>query len=140
MRAIIARCGNRCDLCPLYKDNFTEGAAEKITADLYKYHQANQGPRPIYTRACDGCLSKGYVARERCRIRECATGRGFATCAECESLFCTLLESDMEIVEGALARCATTMPREDYERYFQPFLIREVLLSLRSSKRKATGT
>ena len=127
MHEIIARCGNRCNLCPLYRENFNPAEIEEVNERLYKYHHASQGPRPQYTKGCDGCLSEGYIAREGCAIRECATRKGFRTCIDCPDLFCDLLKADMEVVEGALARRRDNMPQEDYDRYFKPFLIREVL-------------
>lgn len=136
MREIYARCGNRCDLCPLYKDNFSAADADKVNEDLYKYHHSNQGPRPHYTRACDGCLSNGYVARENCRIRDCVASKAFVTCAECDQLFCTLLKADMEIIESALVGHGMSMSSEDCDKYFRPFLIRETLLSLRSRQQQ----
>ena len=134
MQEITARCGNRCDLCPLYKENFSPAEAEAINDRLYKYHHVGEGPRPHYTRGCDGCLSKGYVAREGCAIRACVTSRGFATCADCGELFCGLLEADMAVVEEALDRHGPAMPQEDYDKYFRPFLIRKVLLQLRAER------
>ena len=138
MQEITARCGNRCDLCPLYEKNFSPDEAEVINDRLYKYHHAGEGPHPRYTRGCDGCLSGGYVAREGCKIRECVTTKGLTTCAECEELFCELLEADMTIVEGALSHHNGEMSQEDYERYFRPFLIRERLTTLRAHHGKVS--
>jgi Protein of unknown function (DUF3795) len=137
MQMIFAKCGNCCDLCPLYKENFSASDADLINAGHYKYHHAGQGPHPNYAQACDGCLSDGYVARKNCCIRECVTNKAFATCAECDQLFCSLLKADMEVIEGARARYATTMSKEDYEKYFRPFLTRETLLNLRSQKQQS---
>jgi hypothetical protein len=134
MQELIARCGNRCDLCPLYKDNFSLADAEAVNSLLYKYHHAGEGPRPHYARGCEGCLSDGYIAREGCEIRECVSTKRLSTCADCERLFCGLLESDMAVLEGALRRHGAEIPREDYERYFKPFMIREALIRIRGSK------
>jgi len=139
MPDIMARCGNRCHLCPLYKDNFSLATSETVNLALYKYHHNSQGPQPHYNLACDGCLSDGQVAREGCRIRECALRKAFATCAECDDLFCSLLEADMGIVEDALARHISTIPSEDYDSYFRPFLIRQVLSDLRSDRLADAG-
>jgi hypothetical protein len=38
MQSIIAKCGNRCDLCPLYRDNFIAEEAAAIDDALYTYH------------------------------------------------------------------------------------------------------
>jgi Protein of unknown function (DUF3795) len=140
MPEIIARCGNRCDLCPLYKDNFNDREADRTNEALYKYHHGGVGRRPHYVRGCDGCRSRGYIARQGCEIRACVSVKGFGTCAECEELFCSLLESDMEVIEGALARQGTPVPHEDYERYFRPFMIRQMLLELRVGRRSSSDS
>jgi len=137
MGAIFARCGNRCDLCPLHRENFTPDAAPAINDALYRYHCGGEGPRPRYSRACDGCLGDGHIAREACRIRACATERGLSTCARCPEMYCGLLEHDMAVIEGALSRHHATLPPADFGLYFRPFLIREALARLREA---ASGT
>jgi hypothetical protein len=140
MQEVIAKCGNRCDLCPLYRDHFDLIGPEEINGRLYKYHHGGRGTPPQYTRGCDGCMSEGFVVREGCPIRECVDGRGLRTCADCERLFCALLEADMGVVEGALARHAGRIPQEDYDRYFRPFLIRSMLSRLRSERGGGTAS
>jgi len=140
MQRILAKCGNRCDLCPLYAENFDVAESDEINARLYKYHHNSTGTPPCYQRGCDGCLSGGYIARQDCLIRECVNQRGFQTCAECEGLFCDLLEADMQVIEGAIARHGGDMPREDYSRYLRPFLIRKTLSQLCSEKEAGDGS
>jgi len=137
MPEIVAKCGNRCDQCPLYVGNFNGAASDEINAGLYKYHHNSTGTPPHYKRACEGCLSGGYIARQDCPIRACVDRRGWQTCAECEGLFCDLLEADMQIIEGVVARYGSNLSPEDYNRYLRPFLIRKTLTQLRSEK--ATG-
>jgi hypothetical protein len=134
MKPIVARCGNRCDLCPLFTDNFAFEEAAKINAGLYKYHHASCGPQPHHVRGCDGCLGEGYVARARCAIRACALERQLATCAQCSDMYCELLEHDMNIVEAALTRHKEEMSQWDFDRFFRPFLIREALARLRHER------
>jgi hypothetical protein len=139
MQGIVAKCGNRCDQCPLYVGNFSVAESDELNAGLYKYHHNNSGTPPHYQRACDGCLSGGYIARQDCPIRECVDQRGLQTCAECEELFCDLLEADMQIIEGAVARYGGHISPEDYNQYLKPFLIRETLTRLRSEKATGVG-
>ncbi len=131
MQEIIARCGNRCDLCPLYQDNFSQADAPEINNLVYRCHNAGKGPKPRYTPGCEGCLGDGYVAREGCEIRNCVNTHQFSTCADCERLFCDLLEADLAVVEGALRDRRMDMSQIDYQKYFRPFLIREKLTALR---------
>ena len=131
MHTTIARCGNRCDLCPLFVQNFSVDLCDEINQALYRYHNGSRGTPPRYEKGCAGCLSEGYRAREDCPVRECAGRRGPATCADRDSLFCNPLEADMAVIEGAIARYAASVPPEDYDRYLRPFLIRETLSRLR---------
>ncbi len=130
-KPITARCGNRCDLCPLFRENFNPGEAPAVNAALFKYHCGSTGPRPRHSRGCDGCLGQGHLARERCPIRACAIGRGFSTCARCPEMYCRLLEHDMAIIEEALSRHGATLSLGEFDAYFRPFLIREALAELR---------
>ncbi len=134
MEPVIARCGNRCDLCPLFRENFSAGRAAAINEGIYKYHHDARGPRPHYARGCDGCLSNGYVARPDCAIRRCVLQKDLGTCAECPDLYCGLLEHDMAVIEGSLARHRDQLSGADFESFFRPFLIREQLGRLRGAR------
>ncbi len=134
MEALIARCGNRCDLCPLFKENFTAERAAAINRGIRRYHQDGRGPEPGYSRACDGCLRDGHLARERCAIRACTLERHFTTCAQCPQLYCEFLEHDMAIIEGALAKHRDDMIPDDFDQFFRPFMIREALARLRNER------
>jgi hypothetical protein len=134
MQPVIARCGNRCDLCPLFHGNFRAEEVSTINEGLYKYHHRGKGPRPQYEAGCDGCLSDGYGARQGCRIRACAIENGLSTCSRCPQLYCELLEKDMAIIEGALAQEGASLPLSDFDRFFRPFLNREALARLRQNE------
>ncbi len=129
MDPIIALCGNRCDLCPLYRENFEKLGAEKVNAGFCAYYQGGVG---VLYRGCDGCSGSGYQPRPNCPISTCATARGLENCAACPDLFCGLLESDMKVVEGAVQNFAGAIPAEDFDIFFKPFLTRERLTELRA--------
>ncbi len=135
MDPVIAKCGNRCDLCPLFRENFTPERAAAINRGIYKYHHDGKGPPPHYSRGCDGCLSDGHLARQNCAIRACVLKKGMRTCAECPQLYCGLLEHDMAVIEGALAKHRAGLPAADFEQFFRPFLIRGALGKLRAKPR-----
>jgi hypothetical protein len=134
MQPIIARCGNRCDLCPLFRVNFRVEEAGAINEGLYRYHHQSKGPRPHYDAACDGCLSDGDVARQGCSIRACVVEKGLSTCALCPDMYCELLEKDMAVIEGALSQQRASMPQADFDRFLRPFLNREALAHLRQEE------
>jgi hypothetical protein len=48
-------------------------------------------------------------------------------------MYCQRLEDDMAIIEGALSRPGDSIPREDFDTFFRPFLIRKTLARVRES-------
>ncbi len=134
MSALLAKCGNRCDVCPLYRDNFEKLGPETVNAGIYKYHQRRIGVPPHFDRACEGCPDDGYVARCDCPIRACATRRKLPSCAACPDLFCDLLEADMKVIEGAVRDFEGVIPAEDFEIFLKPFLIRARLRQMRTAQ------
>ncbi len=61
-------------------------------------------------------------------------GKGYATCAECPHLYCDLLERDMAVIEGALAKHRDDLNAADFDLFFRPVLIREALGQLRGER------
>lgn len=89
MPKLIAPCGNDCQNCAAYKATKTKNPV------LFKNIQDDYKKRfdkvvPIEDLACEGCLNDGkhlgfcFV----CKIRICAIGKGYATCAECADFPC----------------------------------------------------
>jgi hypothetical protein len=131
---IIAGCGNRCDLCPLFIRNFKASKHDQIHLGLLRYHHDRMGARPDCRRGCDECLSGGSIARKGCPIRRCA-GRGdLFSCADCARLFYQLLSADIQIMEGALPRYGCTISPADYDGFFRLFQVCEKLTQIRAEK------
>lgn len=101
---------------------------------IYKYHQRGIGTPPKFDRACDGCLGDGYVVRQNCPIRTCATRRQFSNCACCADLFCDLLEADMKLIESAVRDFEGAIAAEDFDLFLKPFLIRARLAEMRKQR------
>lgn len=134
LQPVLARCGNRCDLCPLYRENFNRIGAERINSGLFKYQQRGTGTPPRFDRECDGCLSGGYIARQDCPIRTCTAQRQLPNCAGCADLFCDLLEADMKVIESAVRDFKGAISAEDFDLFLEPFLIRSRLAEMRTQR------
>lgn len=131
MNKIIAVCGNRCDLCPAYKENI-KGIEDqkKISEGWIKYHGFKLEPEKII---CGGCfLGECKTLRESCPIKECAEKKGLENCGHCSKLFCRLLKNDICAVETSL-ETHKNISEEDYDLFFRPYEIKKTLAEIRES-------
>lgn len=90
---IVTRCGNRCDLCLIYKNNIDkEGSRKLLYRELCNQHGlvVEQG-NPI----CYGCLEQmeAFILDPHCPIRKCVIDHGLENCAQCDDFICKKLES-----------------------------------------------
>ncbi len=83
-RRLDASCGLYCGACLIYQctQSHTLARAAEVLG------------RPEEGLACDGCRSERVtIACRECGYRDCATGRGLASCAECPEMPCPSLHS-----------------------------------------------
>lgn len=85
MKRTIAICGLDCEKCDAYiaTKNDDRGLRER-TAKLWA--ELNNAPILPEHINCDGCRTDGrktVFCDRLCQIRQCALGKGFATCGEC---------------------------------------------------------
>ena len=131
MEPIIARCGYRCDLCPVHESNLKSEADKQQMCDAWaKYLGSKAQPEEI--TSCKGCQAEGNQGDENCPVRPCAAAKGLANCAHCSDFDCDKLKSKMDLVAKSV-KDPDNIPREDYERYIAPFLGRKHLLEVRKS-------
>ncbi len=79
-----AYCGLYCGACLIYQSTRTGDLAAAAAAL----------GRPEEGLACDGCRSNRVTAACRaCWYRDCPTGKGYTSCAECPEMPCDALES-----------------------------------------------
>lgn len=89
MRMMIAPCGIDCSGCDAYIATHTQDLALK--QKLAEDYKTNMGKDITFEELdCDGCPSEdrhiSFCAV--CEIRNCAYGKGYATCAECADFPC----------------------------------------------------
>lgn len=123
----ISMCGNRCDLCLLYKGNVGRTSLKNINRGFSMYHGFTVKSNDI---GCAGCKVQGKQCREDCPIRKCCASRKYDSCAYCHELFCDLLKSDIQAVQNAL-NGVYNISREDYDAFFKPY---EVVKNLNNIK------
>ncbi len=84
----IAYCGLICTECPAYLAKRTDNQdLRKQTAKEWSKGNLKVTPDQIN---CDGCHNHEdiFIYCEKCVIRQCATKKNIATCAECEEYPC----------------------------------------------------
>jgi hypothetical protein len=126
MEKMIAKCGNRCDLCPAYYKNIDSFDKQKISDGWFKYHGFR---KPADNIGCVGCLNEGKHDRENCPIKECADKRNLENCGHCADLICDLLKHDMDIIEGAVKK-HKNISKNDYNNFLRPYKNRDILIEI----------
>ena len=102
---LVGACGLYCGECEVYVA-FNEGDLEKqeeIAESISRQFGSEVGPEQI---VCGGCRGPEEITfGAGCKIRPCATKRGFATCAECDDEGnCETLGTFLKTDTGKLAR------------------------------------
>jgi hypothetical protein len=102
---LVGVCGLHCGECDVYIA-FSEGDLEKqdeIAESISRQLNTRVGPEQIMCGGCHGPEELAFCAG--CRIRPCATRRGFTTCAECGDMdSCETLGAFLRTEMGGEAR------------------------------------
>ena len=89
MSKLIAACGLDCASCETYQAHQANDLERKqdIATRWSQHYDATLSASDI---ACDGCMSEGahFAWCNNCPIRACVKGKGYQTCAECETFTC----------------------------------------------------
>lgn len=132
-RAIIARCGNRCDLCPAFNENVTSlFQREAISKGWKKYFNMDVSPGDV---ECAGCLNRGKIIDRRCPVRSCVKKQNVKNCAECPHFICGKLKPRIELADE-IKKEFPKIPKRDYKRFVRPYESRERLLELRKKHKE----
>jgi hypothetical protein len=127
MQEILSRCGYRCDLCPAYHKNIEPDTDRQAISDgWFRYFGFRIPPEQI---ACPGCMGKERPLDHECPVRPCVIEKSLDSCARCPAFGCDKLKSRMESVESVVSKYGN-IPKEDYDRFFLPYLSRERLLGI----------
>lgn len=129
MSDIIARCGFKCNLCLIYKDNLkSDKDRERFRDGLEKYYGDKLTLEECY---CDGCMTPDSENPTRitteCEIRPCVIEKGLENCGYCEQYPCRILEPKMIDYLKVKERFGGPLPEEDYITFVMPYESREGL-------------
>jgi hypothetical protein len=89
-RTDVAPCGTYCAGCPDYlafacdDDNLRRQVATAIKRETNE----NLSPDQVGCEGCWGTIHHTWSASFTCRIRQCVSSSGLATCAECQYFPC----------------------------------------------------
>ena len=138
MSDIIARCGFKCNLCLIYRDNLKKDKQnrQRFRDSLEKYYGDKLTLEQCY---CDGCLTPDSENPVRitaeCRIRPCVIDKGIENCGYCEQYPCPVLEPNLIDYEEVKERYGGPLPEEDYKVFVFPYESRQVLDEIRQKRR-----
>jgi hypothetical protein len=139
MPEIIARCGFRCDLCLIYRDNLKKDPQnrQRFRDALEKYYGDKLTLEQCY---CDGCLTDDGENPVRittdCKVRPCVIARGIENCAYCDRYFCPDVARKFIERRKVEERYGAPIPEEDYKAFVLPYESRQVLDKIRRKRKR----
>jgi hypothetical protein len=140
MSEIIARCGFRCNLCLIYRENLKKdpGHRQRFRDGVEKYYGDKLALAECY---CDGCLTPDSENPVRvtadCTLRLCVIARGLENCASCADYPCEDLKGKFIDYRKVMDRYGGPLPEEDYRAFVFPYENRQVLDGIRQKRDKS---
>jgi hypothetical protein len=138
MSEIIARCGFRCDLCLIYRDNLKKDPQnrQRFRDGLEKYYGDKLTLEECY---CDGCMTDDSENPIRittdCKVRPCVIARGIENCAYCERYYCPDVEKKFIERHKVEERYGAPIPEDAYKLFIMPYESRHVLDGIRRKRK-----
>jgi hypothetical protein len=139
MPEIIARCGFRCDLCLIYRDNLKKDPQNRprFRDGLEKYYGDKLTLDECY---CDGCMTDDGENPVRitkdCKVRPCVIARGIENCAYCDQYPCQDVAKKFIERRKVEERYGAPIPEDAYKLFIMPYESRRVLDGIRRKKKK----
>jgi hypothetical protein len=133
MKAILTRCGYRCDLCLAYRPNVENNpsAQQKLSDGWDKYFGFRLPPAQVI---CDGCMSEDpKLIDQGCPVRPCVIEKGLDSCAQCAQYVCERLTERLVVYEEVKNRVKAEIPKDDYQCFIRPYENKRRLDELRAS-------
>lgn len=91
--AKISFCGQVCAECPVYQATHENDQGQRIWLALEYSSESHQyQPSEMQCQGCHSPYAKLAPMCKSCEIRNCAFGRVFISCAECEEYPCAIIE------------------------------------------------
>jgi len=137
MLDIIARCGFKCNLCLIYRDNLKkdERNRQKFRDGLEKYYGEKLALEECY---CDGCMTDDSDNPVRittdCKVRPCAIARGVENCGYCDRYPCPVVEKKFIDRGKVEEKYGGPISEDAYRLFIMPYESRQVLDRIRQQK------
>jgi len=134
MSDIIGRCGFKCNLCLIYRENLKkdERNRQRFRDGLEKYYGDKLTLEECY---CDGCMMDDRENPVRitkdCKVRPCAIARGIINCAYCDRYPCQDVEKKFIVRSKVEERYGAPIDEENYRLFIMPYESRQVLDEIR---------
>lgn len=133
MQPIIAKCGYRCDLCSAFETNLHGQDDKQDFLRALKEYFGVTTMKLEDIKVCKGCVCAEKTPDPDCGVYPCVKEKDLDNCGQCKNFgVCDTLKTRMDVVEEILEK-HPDMPPADYERYFKPYLSRELLSSIHRS-------
>jgi len=139
MGDIIARCGYKCSLCLIHRENLKkdEQNRQRFRDGLEKYYGEKLTLEECY---CDGCLAKDsenpVLITKECEVRPCVMAKNIENCAYCPQYPCQTLEKRFVERRKVEERYGSPIPEEAYKLFIMPYENRQTLDRIRRKAKK----
>lgn len=134
MADVIARCGYKCNLCLIHRENLKkdEQNRQAFRDALEKYYGEKLTLEECY---CDGCMTDDSENPVRitkdCEVRPCVIAKNIDNCAYCLQYPCQTLDSKFVDRRELEERYGSPIPEEDYRLFIMPYESRQKLDRIR---------
>ncbi len=124
MAEIIGRCGFKCNLCLIYRENLKKDAQnrQKFRDGLEKYYGDKLTLEECY---CDGCMTDDsenpVLITKECEVRPCVIARDIENCAYCVQYPCKNIERKFVERRKVEERYGAPIPEEAYRLFIMPY-------------------
>lgn len=129
MRAVIGRCGYRCDLCMAYKKNGSGMLHQlKVAQGWFTYYDLKVHPAKLSCGGCHESDSRLFCFDERFgRVCDCVVAKNIENCGHCEDYPCPDLKYKMDACEAIRKRYEGRISKAEFMNFIAPYDPRENL-------------
>lgn len=120
MEKLVGCCGFKCHSCTANSANIKTEADRKLVSHKWKeYYAYDIAPEQLQCRGCRADDSvKEYMLHADCEFRNCALGKGLASCKACSTYPCANLREYVEAYQEAYQELAPRLSQADAAGYF----------------------
>ncbi len=139
MPDIIARCGFKCNLCLIYRENLKKDPQnrQRFREGVARYYGDKLTLEQCY---CDGCMADDrenpVLITADCKIRPCVIARGIENCAYCDVYPCAEIEKKFFDRRKVEEKYGAPISDEAYQLFIMPYEAGRVLDGIRKGKKR----